>query len=215
MTNTKFYKKTGMYIDWEQIDKLPEIDIFIDIGIGPKGTPLFWEKYNDKKLICIDPLPEALDITSKLLSGVDYKFINCALGSKKSKKTLNVEANKGRSSFLKTTKINTEDPNITKLSVDVETLDRVIEGVISEERVGIKIDTEGYELEILKGALETLKNTSFVIAEVRHNHQSFEHQYGFDEFNLFMFQCGFVPSMIFTAKPFISDIAYFPFPKEI
>ncbi len=39
-------------------------------------------------------------------------------------------------------------------------------------KIGIKIDTEGYELDVILGASETLKFTKFVIVEVRHNHES-------------------------------------------
>ena len=207
----KFYEKTGMYIDWDQLDKLPEIDVFIDIGVGPKGTPTFWQKYKDKRIICIDPLPEAQEIASVLLKGLNFSFFNCALGAKQSKQVLNIEKNKGRSSFFQPTKINIEDPNSSEMLVEVNTLDNVIQSEIYSERVGIKIDTEGYELEVLKGASDTLKKAKFVIAEVRHNHKSFEQQYDFKEFNLYMFKQGFVPSIIFTAKPFILDIAYEPF----
>ena len=34
----KFYTKTGMFIDWQQLESLPEIDTLIDIGVGPDGT---------------------------------------------------------------------------------------------------------------------------------------------------------------------------------
>ena len=34
-----FYEETGMFIDWNQMDRLPEIDTLIDIGVGPNGTP--------------------------------------------------------------------------------------------------------------------------------------------------------------------------------
>ncbi len=210
----KFYEKTGMYIDWDQLDRLPEIDTFIDIGVGPKGTPMFWEKYKDKQIICIDPLTEAQEITSILLKDLDYKFIHCALGATKSKKILNIEENKGRSSFFQPTTINIEDTNSSRVEVEVNTLDAVVQGVIRGRKVGIKIDTEGYELEILKGASETLKTAQFVIAEVRHNHKSFEQQYEFKDFNVYMFQRGFVPYIVFTAKPFILDIAYIPFNKN-
>ena len=37
--NKYFYKDTGMYIDWSQLDKLPDIDTLIDVGVGPEGTP--------------------------------------------------------------------------------------------------------------------------------------------------------------------------------
>ena len=34
----KFYTKTGMYVDWQQLESLPEIDTLIDIGVGKEGT---------------------------------------------------------------------------------------------------------------------------------------------------------------------------------
>ena len=34
-----FYEETGMYIDWPQIEKLPDIDTLIDVGVGQEGTP--------------------------------------------------------------------------------------------------------------------------------------------------------------------------------
>ena len=207
---TKFYEKTGMYIDWDQLSNLPDIDTFVDIGVGPKGTPKFWNKYYDKKLVCIDPLPEAQEITAELLDGANYQFFLCALGSQAAHMYLNVEENKGRSSLLEATAINVESENIEKLKVEVRTLDDILGNDVAEGRIGIKIDTEGYELEILKGSTQTLSKTNFVIAEVRHNHTSFKQQYSFQEFNTFMFNVGFVPAIVFTAKPFILDICYQP-----
>ena len=42
-----YHKKTGMYVDWQQISQLPVIDNFIDIGVG-NGTPGLWKKYKNK-----------------------------------------------------------------------------------------------------------------------------------------------------------------------
>ena len=41
----KFHTKTGMYIDWQQLESLPEIDTLIDIGVGVDGTENknFWK----------------------------------------------------------------------------------------------------------------------------------------------------------------------------
>ena len=39
------YEKTGMYIDWDQLNQLPEIDSFIDIGVGRNGTPNFYKRF--------------------------------------------------------------------------------------------------------------------------------------------------------------------------
>ena len=40
-----FYKETGTYIDWAQLQSLPEIDTFIDVGVGLEGTPDLYEKF--------------------------------------------------------------------------------------------------------------------------------------------------------------------------
>ena len=53
-----FYEDTGMYVDWEQIRKLPKVKTIIDIGVGPSGTPWLWKKFKNSFIICIDPLIE-------------------------------------------------------------------------------------------------------------------------------------------------------------
>lgn len=39
----KFYKETEMYIDWKQINKLPNVKTLIYIGVGPNGMPLLFK----------------------------------------------------------------------------------------------------------------------------------------------------------------------------
>ena len=98
-----YYKKTGMYNDWEQISKLPNIDNFIDIGVG-NGTPDLWNKFKNKRIICIDPLEQAEKVTMHMLKNKKYSFHKIALGSKKEEKIINVEKEIGRSTLLKVTK---------------------------------------------------------------------------------------------------------------
>ena len=47
----KFYTKTGMYIDWKQLESLPKIDTFIDIGVGTNGSKIFYRVFKKAKLI--------------------------------------------------------------------------------------------------------------------------------------------------------------------
>ena len=49
--NKYFYEETGMYIDWKQLDKLPDINTLIDVGVGPAGTPDLYQRFNTQKLI--------------------------------------------------------------------------------------------------------------------------------------------------------------------
>ena len=63
---------------------------------------------------------------------------------------------------------------------------------------------------MILGAKETLKTTKFLIAEVRHNHESFEGCYKLHEFMEAMREQDFQLSMIFTAKPLIADLCFQP-----
>ena len=49
-----FYEETGMYIDWPQIERLPEIDTLIDVGVGELGTPELYDRFPNAKLVLID-----------------------------------------------------------------------------------------------------------------------------------------------------------------
>ena len=58
----KFYTKTGMYIDWQQIESLPEIVTLIDIGVGVYGTHDLYKVFKNANLILIDPIDEAKEL---------------------------------------------------------------------------------------------------------------------------------------------------------
>ena len=204
-----YYKKTGMYVDWEQTSQLPKIDNFIDIGVG-EGTPYLWKKFKNKRIICIDPLDVSERTVIKMLKGKNYSFHKFALGSKKDEKILNVEKDLGRSTLLKVTKKNFEGRPTSRLKVKVTTLDHIIKKTKTRGSYGIKIDVEGYELQVLKGSKRTLLRTNFVIIEARHNHITFENQYKLSDLMNLMSSYKFVLTHIFTAKPFIADLCFQP-----
>ena len=204
-----FYKETGMYIDWDQLKNLPNIDTFIDVGVGAEGTPDLYEKFSEKKLVLIDPLDEAENFYKNNMQNADAIFFKTALGESAGSLKTNVEENIGRSTILDVSDINFEGNPKEQRDIPVNTLDNILIGH-DLGRTGIKIDTEGYELKVILGAKETLANTKFVIAEVRHNHESFKGVYKLHEFISEMQANGFVLSMILTAKPFIADLCFQP-----
>ena len=204
-----FYKETGMYIDWDQLKNLPDIDTFIDVGVGAEGTPDLYEKFSEKKLVLIDPLDEAENFYKNNMQNADAIFFKTALGESAGSLKINVEENIGRSTILDVSDINFEGNPKEQRDIPVNTLDNILIGH-DLGRTGIKIDTEGYELKVILGAKETLANTKFVIAEVRHNHESFKGVYKLHEFISEMQANGFVLSMILTAKPFIADLCFQP-----
>ena len=66
-----------------------------------------------------------------------------------------------------------DDEDQYEIDVEVETLDQILGSYVlltakSYKEIGLdvlKIDTQGWELEVLKGATEVLKNTRVVITE--------------------------------------------------
>jgi len=208
-----FYKETGMYIDWEQLKNLPDIDTFIDVGVGADGTPDLYQKFQEKKLVLIDPLDEAEKFYKENMQEVDAIFYKTALGESTGSLKINIEENIGRSTILDVSDINFEGNPVEQREISVNTLDDVLKND-QLGKIGIKIDTEGYELNVILGAKKTLSSTKFVIAEVRHNHESFNGVYKLHEFITEMHKNGFVLSMILTAKPFIADLCFEPI-KEL
>jgi len=195
--------------DW-QLNKLPKVDTLIDIGVGELGTNELYDAFPESKVILIDPRIESKACTKNFPKDREWRFFPYGLGSSPGEMNLNIYENEALSSFLEANEINFLDkPNETR-RVEIKTLDNLVYNEIIGSTIGIKIDTEGFELEIIKGSSQTLTKTEFVLAEVRHNHESLKGVYQLHEFMNEMSKNGFVLTNIFSAKPFISDLVFRP-----
>lgn len=213
MAKKYFRDETGMYIDWAQLEKLPEVDTLIDIGVGPMGTPDLYARFKSADLILVDPLSESLTCVDELKKERNVEFIQTALGETTGALTINIEGEIGRSSLLEVAEINYEGDPVEVREVTTNRLDNVVPHAGALGNIGIKIDTEGFELNVIRGAPNVLKHTLFVLAEVRHNHESIKGSYKLHEFMHEMTSHGFVLTNILTAKPFIADLCFRPVTK--
>lgn len=139
-------------------------EVVIDVGVS-RGTPFLYQLFSKSKLLLIDPLPDfELGIRKDFGSNYDFEFFNCGAASKPGTASLKIQSDSvSKSTFGDPTRIQGQK---TERIIDVPL--RTIDDIASSYhgKVGLKIDTEGHELEVLRGATETLKRAEFVLAEV-------------------------------------------------
>ncbi len=163
-----------------------EINFSIDIGANVgKYTKLLLDETNSK-VIAFEPLPKAFEelkeIEKKFSSRLDV--YNFGIGNKNSNLELNYSTEKSElASFIEDLdKLSFIDSkNNKKITVEVMTLDsffKKYEQTYKEKEIDLlKIDTEGFELEVLNGASETLINKKPKFIQIEFNwHQLFREQ---------------------------------------
>lgn len=139
--------------------------VIIDIGVG-HGTPVLYEAFPDKYFVLIEALSVYEKSINKIFEKYKGQLVNKAAGSKSGKLEIRHDVLKPQmSSFYDKTEMASKSDNISIEKVDVEPLDKIMQEVNIPGRYGLKIDAEGHELEVIKGATETLKKCDFVIAE--------------------------------------------------
>jgi FkbM family methyltransferase len=200
----------GSFIGWKQLESLPEIDTLIDIGVGPDGTEELYHCFKNAELILIDPLDEAKEYANKLSKNRKVIFFQSALGREDNiEKNMNIHRERGESSFLGVGPIFADGDYCTDIKkLKIQKLDTILNDKQKLGRIGIKIDVEGFELDVILGASETLKHTKFVIAEVRHCYESLKGVYKIHEFMNIMNKNNFTLSKILTAKSAIADLCF-------
>jgi FkbM family methyltransferase len=151
-----------------------KIDVLFDVGAntGQYAKDARRQGYKGK-IISFEPLPDAHEKLTKNSKKDPLWIIHerIALGSKKESGFINVSENSYSSSLLNITQAlisNTPDTKyIKKIKIDITTLDSVFNSYVNENnKVFLKIDTQGFESEVLKGSVKNLKNISGIQLEM-------------------------------------------------
>ncbi len=121
-----------------------------------------------QNVIIFEPLSDNFNVLSEKAADLNANIegYQIALGSKKGKATMYVSDNEQQSSSILEPAIHlTHHPHVkfpTKEEVEVDLLDEYD----CKDYNFINMDVQGYELEVLKGATETLKQINYVYCEV-------------------------------------------------
>ena len=152
--------------------KVPET--IVDIGSNKGQFILLMEKIFPNKIVySFEPIIEMINKQKKFF---EYKknitFHNLALGSSICFKEFLITSRMDSSSFLKVVSNTNKSKNysvIEKRDIKVSTLDEIFLNEKISHPILIKMDVQGYELEVLKGANDLLKKIDYLLLEVSDN----------------------------------------------
>lgn len=155
-------------------------DTIIDVGANNGTEPLF-EAFPKSKFVLIDPLQDELDSCKDNYPSLDADFHCIAVGAAQGHLRITKTSVTGHSSAM--------DRHVNEggesISVKMDRLDNLLLKHDYKAPYGVKIDTEGYELEVLHGLTGALDKVEFVIAEVSIK-KIFKHGYKFSDMVAFM-----------------------------
>ncbi len=124
------------------------------------------------EIISFEPISSVFEVLKKNLKKDPKSSVkNFALGDKNETKTINIAKNFASSSFFTRTKyfeeIATQTEYISEEKVEIKVLDTIFDSICKpEDVVFLKLDTQGYEKNILNGATESLKKVKGIQIEL-------------------------------------------------
>jgi len=151
-----------------------EISTVLDVGanIGQYGRMLRRELGFVGEILSFEPMsPEFQRLQQVTRGDSRWRAFNFGFGDRTSSMTINVAANSASSSLLKRThrlsRVAPETEFVGKQEVQLRTVDDVYEEFgLSDQRVYLKIDAQGFEGKILKGAERALGKIDAVQIEM-------------------------------------------------
>ena len=222
----KFHNKK--IINFLKSENIKQFNVFFDIGAHNGETIILFNKYfKIKKLYSFEASPINFLKLKKRENYLKHKFYytdikleNIALGSKEgvvsfkqfkeSSSSTIKKINEQSTYYKKKMKFlnifNSKDKNYEEFNLKVETL----KNYISEKKINsidfIKIDTEGYEYEILKGLGDSIIDVKYILFE-HHYDNMIQKNYTFTDINNLLKEYNF--KSIFKKKmPFRKTFEY-------
>ena len=172
----------------------------LDVGAAD-GTAELYRAYPDALVVAVEPIVEQLDALRGVLAGLPAEFHAVAVGAEEGEAELDVDpSNLLKSSFSRRTALTASNVELAPRRVPVRTLD----ALLSEHAWGppfiLKIDTEGHDLDVLRGAEKVLANTVALYCETSLAPR-FESGYLFRDIATFLLDRGFdLTDVLATAR---------------
>jgi FkbM family methyltransferase len=158
-------------IEHREVLKQLQPDQVLDVGANIGQFALVARNaFPNIPIISFEPLPQAAAILAKVMrDDKNFTLKNYALGEVQSKQLINVTQKNDSSSLLG---LSTKHQELygSKVASQIEIAVEKLDDVLSPEDLGkkclLKIDTQGFELAVLKGAQKHLANIKWIYAEL-------------------------------------------------
>ena len=151
------------------------VNLVLDVGANQGQFVGTLRKFYQGKILSFEPIPAVFnELQNAAVSDPQWDVFNLALGSQDTTLTLNVSQSSVFSSFLKTNdycheRFGANADGATQEIVSVKRLDNLIDKIIPEingARIFLKMDTQGYDLEVFKGLGSLCKQVVALQTEV-------------------------------------------------
>jgi FkbM family methyltransferase len=150
-----------------------KIDLLFDIGAntGQYGVLMRTLGYT-RKIVSFEPLNNAYEELQKVTKNDgNWETYNYALGSENGISTINISGNSVSSSILNIKALHVAtDPQsgyIGKQEIEVKQLNVIFDSIFQEgKNVMLKIDTQGFEKQVLEGATNIINKVSLIQLEM-------------------------------------------------
>ena len=192
LSNPKFYKAylygvSPLFELAAFIKQISYAKTLIDVGSNKGQFSLMTRKFFPNIMIhSFEPQIEILNLQKKVLGTNNINYYNFALGREKKELELYITKRKDSSSVLRPILSNNKNYIINeKKKISVKKLDELLDFKSIEKPSIIKLDVQGYELEVLKGSENTLDYIDYVIAEISST-EIYENQTQADELIKFL-----------------------------
>jgi FkbM family methyltransferase len=148
-----------------------DCDFILDVG-GNRGqfSLICGLVKPDVPILAFEPLPSEAEIYRRVTSGfANIRLHQTALGERAGEAEIHLSRSADSSSLLPIgemqKKLFRDTDEVGTLKIPVKRLDDFKSEWEKYSRILLKIDVQGFELSVLKGAIETLKNCKFVYVE--------------------------------------------------
>ena len=194
-----FYKLVLPSFEHRKVLKLLQkrnLDLIIDVGSN-KGQFTFASKIYFPKvtIFSFEALKSEFKKYINLISSFkDIKAYNYALGNIKTKTRMNIASSPDSSSLLEINEIQSKEFGTYKTKfyeeIEIRRLDEWLDQIKKFNSILMKIDVQGFELEVLKGSKHVLKHINYLYIEAS-SVELYKNQPLLENIKDFLFEEGF------------------------